>query len=75
MRCFWTYILASKPRGTLYVGVTNGLIRRIEQHRSGEGSSFTRRYRIRTLVWFEEFGTPSSAKRRSRNGRAIGNST
>ena len=31
MRSYWTYILASKPHGTLYIGVTNGLIRRIEQ--------------------------------------------
>jgi predicted GIY-YIG superfamily endonuclease len=37
MRSYWTYILASKLRGTLYIGVTNGLIRRIEQHRAGTG--------------------------------------
>lgn len=55
MRCFWVYILASKPRGTLYIGVTNGLPRRVEQHRRGEGSSFTRRYHVHLLVWFEEF--------------------
>jgi putative endonuclease len=34
MRSFWVYILASRPRGTLYVGVTNGLITRLEQHRA-----------------------------------------
>jgi putative endonuclease len=56
MRSYWTYILASKPRGTLYIGVTNGLILRVEQHRAGKkGSAFTRKYEVHTLVWFEEF--------------------
>src|SRR5262245_45485470 len=55
MRSYWTYILASKQRGTLYIGVTNGLIFRVEQHRAGQGSAFTRKYRIHTLVWYEEF--------------------
>jgi len=50
MRSYWTYILASKPRGTLYIGVTNGLIRRVEQHRAGEASAFTRKYSVHTLV-------------------------
>ena len=55
MHSYWTYILASKPRGTLYIGVTNGLIFRVEQHRAGKGSAFTRKYRVHMLVWFEEF--------------------
>ena len=55
MRSYWTYILASKPRGTLYIGVTNGLILRVEQHRVGNGSAFTRKYDVHLLVWFEEF--------------------
>jgi putative endonuclease len=55
VRSYWVYILASKPRGTLYVGVTNGIIVRVEQHRSGEGSEFTRKYKVHLLVWFQEF--------------------
>lgn len=55
MRCFWVYILASKPCGTIYIGVTNGLPRRIEQHRLGVGSAFTRTHRVHRLVWFEAF--------------------
>jgi putative endonuclease len=55
MRSYWTYILASKPRGTLYIGVTNGLPACAEQHRAGIGSVFTRKYGVHTLVWFEEF--------------------
>lgn len=66
MRCFWVYMLASKPRGTLYTGVTNGLIRRVDQHRSGVGSTFTRRYRVHTLVWFEEFGDIRHALQREK---------
>lgn len=55
MRSYWVYILASKPRGTLYIGVTNGLILRVEQHKAGKGSSFTRKYKVHQLVWFQEF--------------------
>ena len=64
MRSYWTYILANQPRGTLYIGVTNGLIQRIEQHRAGAGSVFTRRYDVHTLVWFEEFATARAAIQR-----------
>ena len=55
MRTYYTYMLASKAYGTLYIGVTNGLIARVEQHRSGEGSAFTKRHDVTKLVWFEMF--------------------
>jgi putative endonuclease len=74
MRSYWTYILASKPRGALYVGVTNGLIQRIEQHRAGKGSAFTRRYNVHTLIWYEP-AKPSSARRTSSATIATGRST
>jgi putative endonuclease len=67
MRSYWTYILASKPRGTLYIGVTNGLIQRIEQHRAGTGSAFTRRYGVHTLVWYEEFASARDAIQREKS--------
>lgn len=54
MSSYFTYILASRPRGTLYVGVTNNIISRVEQHRAGEGSAFTRRYKVHLLAWYEE---------------------
>ncbi|WP_425497734.1 GIY-YIG nuclease family protein [Lysobacter arvi] len=47
------YILASQRNGTLYVGVTSDLPRRIHQHRTKCVSGFTRRYGVRRLVWFE----------------------
>jgi putative endonuclease len=66
MRSYWTYILASKPRGTLYIGVTNGLPTRVEQHRSGKGSAFTRKYGVHTLVWFEQFANVRDAIQREK---------
>lgn len=64
---YWTYILASKPRGTLYIGVTNGIVRRVELHRIGTGSAFTRKYGVRLLVWFEEFGDVREAIQREKS--------
>jgi putative endonuclease len=66
MRSYWTYILASKPRGTLYIGVTNGLIHRVEQHRAGKGSAFTRKYSVHMLVWYEEFASVREAIQREK---------
>ncbi len=66
MQSYWVYILASKPRGTLYIGVTNSLIRRVEQHAKGDVPGFTRRYRVHTLVWFEEFASVVDAIQREK---------
>ena len=52
---YFVYLLASKRHGTLYVGVTNNLYRRMLEHRSGEGGKFTAKHRIHHLVWFEQF--------------------
>ncbi len=60
------YILASTPRGTLYVGVTSDLVKRVWQHRNDEAEGFTRRYRIHHLVWFEQHATMASAIERER---------
>jgi len=53
----WVYILTNRPNGTLYVGVTNDLIRRIYEHRSGNVDSFSRKHELKRLVYFEEHGT------------------
>ena len=50
---YFVYILASRRNGTLYVGVTNDLVRRVEQHQAKQVPGFTRRYGVTTLVWFE----------------------
>jgi putative endonuclease len=47
------YILASGTRGTLYIGVTSDLARRVDGHRSGVVAGFTRRYAVERLVYFE----------------------
>ncbi|QEL21431.1 GIY-YIG nuclease family protein [Bosea sp. F3-2] len=51
----WLYIMASGWNGTLYVGVTNSLSRRIAEHRKGRGSDFVRRYGVIHLVYAERF--------------------
>ena len=76
-RCPAVYILASKPNGTLYIGVTNDISRRLEQHRLGLGSQFVRDYKVYRLVHVEAFDDPESAIQRenaSRNGIEIGKS-
>jgi putative endonuclease len=51
------YLLASKPNGTLYVGVTSNLVKRVWQHREGILEGFTKRYDVHKLVWFEQAET------------------
>ena len=52
---FFVYILASQRNGTLYVGVTNNLENRIAEHSDGRGGAFTRKHRLNTLVYVEEY--------------------
>ncbi len=54
-KTYYVYILASKPNGTLYTGVTNDLLRRMNEHKSGEVEGFTKRYKVDRLVYFESF--------------------
>ena len=55
-RIYYVYILASRRHGTLYTGVTNDLIRRVQEHREGMLPGFTKRYGVVRLVYFEMFG-------------------
>ena len=64
---FWVYILASQPGGTLYVGVTNDLVRRIFEHREGLVQGFTKRYGVKMLVYFEQHETAIAAIQREKN--------
>ena len=62
----FVYILASKPNGTLYVGVTNDIVRRIREHRQGEGSEFVEEYDVTRLVHLERFNDIEQAIRREK---------
>ncbi|WP_421786281.1 GIY-YIG nuclease family protein [Hyphobacterium sp.] len=57
----YAYILASKPYGTLYVGSTGDIARRVWEHRNGEGSVFCKKYKVFILVYFEQFDTTQEA--------------
>jgi putative endonuclease len=60
------YILASGRHGTLYIGVTNNLHARLEQHRAGCGSEFVKQYGVHRLVHVEEFSSPQEAIQREK---------
>lgn len=51
----YVYIMASRPNGTLYIGVTSNLLKRAWEHREGVIDGFTKRYGCKLLVWFEAY--------------------
>jgi putative endonuclease len=59
-------LLASRKYGTLYIGVTNDLAKRIERHRQGLGSKFVRQYRVFRLVYAETYQAPTDAVQREK---------
>ena len=63
----WVYILASVARGTLYVGVTSDLSRRIYEHREGLIPGFTKTYGVKMLVYYEPHDSISAAIQREKN--------
>ncbi len=60
------YLLASRHNGTLYVGVTSDLVKRIWEHKENLIDGFTKRYAVHTLVWYEVHATMESAIRREK---------
>ena len=62
----YVYILASGHNGTLYIGVTSDLVKRIWQHREGLAEGFTKRYGIKDLVWYEVHSEITEAIRREK---------
>jgi len=53
MKTYYVYMLASQKNGTLYIGITNDLIKRVWQHKNNTHEGFTARYNVYRLVWFE----------------------
>ena len=60
------YILANKRNGTLYVGVTSDLVKRIWEHKNNMADGFTQRYGVHHLVWYEQHATMESAIQREK---------
>jgi putative endonuclease len=72
---YYVYLLASKKHDTLYLGVTRNLVRRVYEHRTKPVESFTSRYGVDKLVWFEIYDDTATAiarEKSSRNGDATG---
>jgi putative endonuclease len=58
---YFVYLMASGKNGTLYVGVTNDLVRRVYEHRTGSVAGFTSRYAVNRLAWFESTSSVEAA--------------
>jgi putative endonuclease len=58
---YYFYILASKRNGTLYIGMTNDLIRRVKEHKEKIIKGFTEKYDVNFLVYYEVYGNPGAA--------------
>jgi len=63
---YFVYIMASQKNGTLYVGVTNNIVRRVFEHKNNLADGFTKRYAVHTLVWFESTGSIEAAIQREK---------
>jgi putative endonuclease len=64
---YYVYLTAGGKHGTLYLGVTNNLFRRIHEHKAKATPSFTLRYNVTRLVWFECYDDPTNAIAREKN--------
>jgi putative endonuclease len=67
MKFSCVYILASNRNGTLYVGVTSDLIKRVWQHKNNPVTGFTNRYGVHNLVWYEQHASMESVILREKN--------
>jgi len=66
MKSYYVYILASKRNGTLYIGITSDLIKRVYEHKNNLVDGFTKKYKIHNLVYFEETNDVQSAIKREK---------
>ena len=69
-RFYYVYILTNRSK-TLYIGVSNNLVRRVWEHKNGIGSEFTTRYKIDTLVYFEQFDDIRTAIHREKQLKGL----
>ena len=66
----YVYMLASQKNGTLYIGVTRDLIKRVYEHKSGLVPGFSRQYQVKRLVWFQQCDSIVSAIQREKQMKA-----
>jgi len=66
LKDYFIYMLASKRNGTLYIGVTNDLARRVYEHKNDFIKGFTEKYGVHTLVYYEQCGNVESAIQREK---------
>ena len=64
---YHVYILASRKNGTLYVGITNDLARRVFEHKQGVAEGFSKRYEVHSLVYYEAYEDVRAAIQREKN--------
>jgi putative endonuclease len=69
-RQYWVYIMTNRWNTVFYIGVTNNIARSVEQHKSGKGGIFTRKYNIGKLVYIELTDDIHSALRRDKQLKA-----
>lgn len=65
-RSYWVYVLASQLGGTLYIGVTSDLVRRVYEHKTKAAEGFTKKHDVDRLVYFERFDDIENAIRREK---------
>ena len=65
-KSYWVYILASQRNGTLYVGITNNLVKRVWEHKNKKVEGFTNKYEVHHLVYYELHENPESAIKREK---------
>jgi putative endonuclease len=63
----WVYFMTNRPNGILYIGVTDDLVRRVWEHREGVVDGFSKRYRLKYLVYFEQYDDIRDARQREQN--------
>ena len=68
---YYVYLLASKKHGTLYLGVTKDIVRRVYEHRTKAVPGFTSRYGVSQLVWFEIYDDPLTAIAREKELKKV----
>ena len=67
---FWTYIITNHKYGALYTGHTDDIYQRLEQHVRGKYDGFSKKYGLKHLVWFQEFGSRDDAFTKERQIKA-----